>query len=77
MNGMQSNGSWVSQRAEQSFGVCFSFVWNKLLKIFIIEKLVFLPVKNLFSSLGQLRRCLEYILIKLFIFSGVQMALLS
>lgn len=67
----------MSQRAEQSFGVCFPFVWNKLLKIFIIEKLVFLPVKNLFSSLGQLRRYLEYILIKLFIFSGVQMALLS
>lgn len=77
MNGMQSNGSSVSQRAEQSFGVCFPFVWNKLSKIFMIERPVFLPVKNLFSSLGQLRRYLEYILVKLFIFSRVQMALLS
>lgn len=62
---------------EQSFGACFPFVWNNPLKIFMIEKRVFLSVKNLLSSLGQLRRYLEYILVKLFIFSGIHMALLS
>lgn len=67
----------MSQRAEPSSGVCFPFVWNNPLKIFMIEKPIFLPVKNLLSSLRQLRRYLEYILVKLFIFSGVHMALLS
>lgn len=64
------------KRTEQSFGFCFPFVYNNPLKIFTIEKLMFSPIKNLLSILRQLRKYSEYILVKLFIFSGVHMALL-
>lgn len=77
VHSQSTKGSWVFKRTEQSFGFCFPFVYNNPLEIFTIEKLIFSPVKNLLSTLRQLRACSEYILVKLLSFSEVHMASLS